>query len=55
MQENVALARHTTIGTGGPARFFARPETVDELVEALPTVNGREAGMNTAPGKSFSK
>jgi UDP-N-acetylmuramate dehydrogenase len=35
MQENIALARHTTIGTGGPARFFARPETVDELVEAL--------------------
>jgi UDP-N-acetylmuramate dehydrogenase len=35
MQENVALARHTTIGTGGPARFFARPETVEELVDAL--------------------
>jgi UDP-N-acetylmuramate dehydrogenase len=35
MQENIGLARHTTIGTGGPARFFARPETVDELVEAL--------------------
>jgi UDP-N-acetylenolpyruvoylglucosamine reductase len=31
MEENVALARHTTIGTGGPARWFARPETVDEL------------------------
>ena len=35
MQENVALARHTTIGTGGPARWFARPESVDELVDAL--------------------
>ena len=35
MEENVALARYTTIGTGGPARWFARPETVDELVEAL--------------------
>ena len=31
MEENVALARHTTIGTGGPARWFARPETLDEL------------------------
>jgi UDP-N-acetylenolpyruvoylglucosamine reductase len=31
MEENVALARHTTIGTGGPAHWFARPETVDEL------------------------
>jgi UDP-N-acetylmuramate dehydrogenase len=31
VEENVALARHTTIGTGGPARWFGRPETVDEL------------------------
>jgi UDP-N-acetylenolpyruvoylglucosamine reductase len=31
IEENVALARHTTIGTGGPARWFARPETVDDL------------------------
>ena len=35
IEENVPLARHTTIGTGGAARFFARPETVDELHEAL--------------------
>jgi UDP-N-acetylmuramate dehydrogenase len=35
VEENVALARHTTIGTGGPARWFARPETVDELHELL--------------------
>jgi UDP-N-acetylmuramate dehydrogenase len=35
MQENVALARHTTIGTGGPARWFARPETIQELVDVL--------------------
>ncbi|HTR32294.1 MAG TPA: UDP-N-acetylmuramate dehydrogenase, partial [Gaiellaceae bacterium] len=35
MEENVALARHTTIGTGGPARWFAQPPTVDELVEVL--------------------
>jgi UDP-N-acetylenolpyruvoylglucosamine reductase len=34
-EANVALARHTTIGTGGPARWFARPETVDELHEHL--------------------
>jgi UDP-N-acetylmuramate dehydrogenase len=31
VDEHVALARYTTIGTGGHARFFARPETVDEL------------------------
>jgi UDP-N-acetylmuramate dehydrogenase len=35
IDEQVPLARHTTIGTGGPARFFARPETLDELVDAL--------------------
>jgi UDP-N-acetylmuramate dehydrogenase len=35
VEENVALARHTTIGTGGPARWFGRPETVDELHELL--------------------
>jgi UDP-N-acetylmuramate dehydrogenase len=35
IEENVPLARHTTIGTGGSARWFARPETVDELQEAL--------------------
>lgn len=31
MEQHVSLARHTTIGTGGPARWFSRPETVEEL------------------------
>jgi UDP-N-acetylenolpyruvoylglucosamine reductase len=35
MEENVALARYTTIGTGGPARYFARPDSLDELIELL--------------------
>jgi UDP-N-acetylmuramate dehydrogenase len=35
VEENVPLARLTTIGTGGPARWFARPETIDELQDAL--------------------
>jgi UDP-N-acetylenolpyruvoylglucosamine reductase len=35
VEENVGLARHTTIGTGGPARWFGRPQTVDELSELL--------------------
>jgi UDP-N-acetylmuramate dehydrogenase len=35
VEEGVPLARHTTIGTGGPASAFARPETVDELAAAL--------------------
>jgi UDP-N-acetylenolpyruvoylglucosamine reductase len=35
IEPDVALARFTTLGTGGPARAFARPESVDELREAL--------------------
>ena len=35
IEERVPLARHTTIGTGGPARWFARPETISDLQEAL--------------------
>jgi UDP-N-acetylenolpyruvoylglucosamine reductase len=31
VEENVGLARHTTIGTGGPARWFARPDSVERL------------------------
>jgi UDP-N-acetylmuramate dehydrogenase len=34
-QENVALSRYTTLGTGGPARWFATPEEPDALVELL--------------------
>jgi UDP-N-acetylmuramate dehydrogenase len=37
IEENVALARYTTIGTGGPARLFARPSTLAELREVLQT------------------
>jgi len=35
IERDVALARLTTIGTGGAARAFARPGTVSELSEAL--------------------
>jgi UDP-N-acetylenolpyruvoylglucosamine reductase len=34
-EEHVPLSRFTTIGTGGPARWFARPTTIDELQMAL--------------------
>jgi UDP-N-acetylmuramate dehydrogenase len=45
MDENVTLARYTTIGTGGPARWFARPETVDELHELLQWANDRRVAV----------
>lgn len=35
IEQNVLLARFTTIGTGGPAAAFARPQTTDEVREAL--------------------
>jgi UDP-N-acetylmuramate dehydrogenase len=35
MNEGVALSRYTTLGTGGPARWFDRPETVEDLVARL--------------------
>ena len=35
LEEHVALSRYTTLGTGGPARWFAAPETLDELLELL--------------------
>jgi UDP-N-acetylenolpyruvoylglucosamine reductase len=35
VQEGVALARLTTIGTGGPARAYAEPRTLAELEQVL--------------------
>jgi len=35
LEEGVRLERFTTLGTGGPARAFARPGSLDELHEAL--------------------
>ena len=35
IEENVPLSRFTTLGTGGPARWFAKPHTLDDLRESL--------------------
>jgi UDP-N-acetylmuramate dehydrogenase len=35
VEEGVALSRFTTVGTGGPARAFAKPETLADLEQAL--------------------
>jgi len=35
IEEGVELSRFTTLGAGGAARAFARPESVEELEEAL--------------------
>jgi UDP-N-acetylmuramate dehydrogenase len=45
IEEGVELARLTTIGTGGPARAFARPRTERELEQALRWAKERELGV----------
>jgi UDP-N-acetylmuramate dehydrogenase len=47
IEEQVPLSRFTTIGTGGPARAFARPRTVDELREALAWARDRALPVAT--------
>ena len=46
-EEGVALSRFTTLGTGGPAQAFARPETLEELEEALAWASDRELPVAT--------
>ena len=41
VEESVALSRFTTLGAGGPAAAFARPESVDDVEEALAWASGR--------------
>jgi UDP-N-acetylmuramate dehydrogenase len=43
LKENVGLYRYTTIGTGGAARWFAKPETAEELVNLLVWAEQHEA------------
>ena len=47
IEEGVALARLTTIGTGGPARAFAKPESLAELEEALAWAAERDLPVAT--------
>ena len=44
--EHVPLARLTTIGTGGRARWFARPESTDELQHVLGWARSRGIGVD---------
>jgi UDP-N-acetylmuramate dehydrogenase len=47
LDEGVALSRFTTLGTGGPARAFARLETLEQLEEALAWAIERELPVAT--------
>jgi len=46
VDEAVSLGRFTTLGAGGPARAFARPDSVSKLEEALAWA--RERGVSVA-------
>ena len=52
----MALSRHTTLGTGGPARFFARPGTLAELDELLAWARGegRRASRRSGSARTCS-
>jgi UDP-N-acetylenolpyruvoylglucosamine reductase len=46
VEENVALSRFTTLGTGGPARWFAKPESLDDLQRLLVWARERELDVH---------
>ncbi len=62
IQENIALAPYTTMRTGGPARFFMRAITADDLSEAFDFAKEKSlpffvlgGGSNTlVPDEGFS-
>jgi UDP-N-acetylmuramate dehydrogenase len=45
IEEGVELARFTTLGTGGPARAFARPDSEAEVEELLRWAEERSLGV----------
>jgi UDP-N-acetylmuramate dehydrogenase len=47
IEENVELSRHTTLGTGGPARAFACADSVTELEELLRWAQERDSAVAT--------
>jgi UDP-N-acetylmuramate dehydrogenase len=47
LEDGVELSRFTTLGTGGPARAFARPESVGEVEELLRWAAERDAVVAT--------
>jgi UDP-N-acetylmuramate dehydrogenase len=47
IEDGVALSRFTTLGTGGPAAAFARPESLEELEDALAWARERDLPVAT--------
>jgi UDP-N-acetylmuramate dehydrogenase len=45
IDDGVLLSRYTTLGTGGPARWFGKPESLDGLATALEWAAERDASV----------
>src|SRR3989442_10803063 len=52
LREQVPLAPHTTLGLGGPARYFYECTTEAELVEALTWARERRLRVQIMGGRS---
>ena len=52
LRENVPLAAMTTLGIGGPARYFAEAENVDLLVEGVKWAVARRLPLFVVGGGS---
>lgn len=52
MKENIQLAPYTTLGIGGPARFFVRVESEDELLAAFSFAETRQVPIFILGGGS---
>jgi len=52
IRENVPLAPLTTLGVGGPARYFAEPTTEFEIVEAVEFARSQNAPLFVLGGGS---
>ncbi len=52
LQERVPLAEYTTLGVGGPARYFARVTSTEQLLEAVHFAHSRDQPLFTLGGGS---
>jgi UDP-N-acetylmuramate dehydrogenase len=52
LQEQVALAPLTTLGIGGPARYFVRADSAEEVLEALRWAGARDLPLLVLGGGS---
>src|SRR5215471_11174787 len=52
IRENIPLAPLTTLGVGGPARYFAEANTEAEVVEAIEIARARELPLFVLGGGS---